>query len=145
MRQKTTASSMNVMRMWKMVLRLQGYSRGVLLLTELDAYVDASFAGDVHTRRSTTGYVFQWRCLALNLSIWQRRKKLCGLTNYYTSLAFKLHHQLQYIKIIRQRFYLLIILVITAGVSILIPENIMCVMLYSTVMCNLCMYRLRVR
>jgi hypothetical protein len=59
MRQKTTASSMNVMRMWKMVLRLQGYSRGVLLLTELDAYVDASFAEDVHTRRSTTGYVFQ--------------------------------------------------------------------------------------
>ena len=59
MRQKTTASSMNVMRMWKMVLRLQGYSRGVLLLTELDAYVDTSFAGDMHTRRSTTGYVFQ--------------------------------------------------------------------------------------
>ena len=27
--------------------------------TELDAYLDASFAEDVHTRRSTTGYVFQ--------------------------------------------------------------------------------------
>ena len=30
----------------------QGYSRGFLPLTELDAYVDASFAGDVDTRRS---------------------------------------------------------------------------------------------
>ena len=28
-------------------------------MTELDAYVDASFAGDVDTRRSTTGYVFK--------------------------------------------------------------------------------------
>ena len=37
----------------------QGYSRGFLPLTELDAYVDASFAGDVDTRRSTTGYVFK--------------------------------------------------------------------------------------
>jgi hypothetical protein len=55
MRRKTTASSMNVMGMRKMVLKLQGYSRRVLLLTELDAYVDASFAGDVYTRRSTTG------------------------------------------------------------------------------------------
>jgi hypothetical protein len=36
----------------------QGYSRGFLLLTELDAYVDDRFAGDVETRRSTTGYVF---------------------------------------------------------------------------------------
>jgi hypothetical protein len=36
----------------------QGYSRGFLPLTELDAYEDASFAGDVDTRRSTTGYVF---------------------------------------------------------------------------------------
>jgi hypothetical protein len=66
MRRKTTASSMNVMGMWKMVLRLQGYSRGVLLLTELDTYVDASFAGDVYTRRSTTGYVFKQRCQAFN-------------------------------------------------------------------------------
>ena len=37
----------------------QGYSREFFPLTELDAYVDASFAGDVDTRRSTTGYVFK--------------------------------------------------------------------------------------
>jgi Reverse transcriptase (RNA-dependent DNA polymerase) len=37
----------------------QGCSRGFLPLTELDAYVDASFAGDVDTRRSTTGYEFK--------------------------------------------------------------------------------------
>ena len=37
----------------------QGYSRGFLPLTELDAYVDANFAGDVDTRRSSTGYVFK--------------------------------------------------------------------------------------
>jgi hypothetical protein len=28
-------------------------------MTALDAYVDASFAGDVDTRRSTTSYVVQ--------------------------------------------------------------------------------------
>jgi hypothetical protein len=38
----------------------QGYSRRFLHLTELDAYVDASFAGDVDTRRSTTGYVLKF-------------------------------------------------------------------------------------
>ena len=32
---------------------------GDLPLTELDAFVDVSFAGDVDTRRSTTGYVFK--------------------------------------------------------------------------------------
>jgi hypothetical protein len=37
----------------------QGYSRGFLPLAELTAYVDASFAGDVDTRRSTTGYVLK--------------------------------------------------------------------------------------
>jgi hypothetical protein len=37
----------------------QEYSRRFLPLTELDAYVDASFAGDLNTRRSTTGYVFK--------------------------------------------------------------------------------------
>ena len=35
------------------------YSGGVLPLAELDAFVDASFAGDVDTRRSTTSYVFK--------------------------------------------------------------------------------------
>ena len=55
-----------------MVLRLQGYSRGVLLLTKLDAYVDAGFAGDVYTRRSTTGYVFK---ISGGPVSWQSRMK----------------------------------------------------------------------
>ena len=37
----------------------EGYLRGVLPLAELDAFVDANFAGDVNTSRSTTGYVFK--------------------------------------------------------------------------------------
>jgi hypothetical protein len=48
----------------------QGYSRGFLPLTELDAYVDASFSGDVDTRRSTTGYVFK---ISGGPVSWQRR------------------------------------------------------------------------
>jgi hypothetical protein len=57
---------------WKALLRVlgylyattdgidvQGYSRGFLPMTESDAYVDACFAGDVDTRRSTTDYVVQ--------------------------------------------------------------------------------------
>lgn len=36
----------------------------------LEGYLDADFAGDVETRRSTTGYVFM---LANNPVTWQRK------------------------------------------------------------------------
>jgi hypothetical protein len=137
---------------------LEGYYHWLL-----DAFVNASFVGDVDTRRSTTGYVFKisgrsvsWQSRMQTLVAlssneadrWQQvqlRRKLCGSTCYYTSLSPDFQDQLQYIKIIRQRFYLLIILVITVGVSILISVNVLCVMLYLTVMCSLCMYRLLFR
>ena len=37
----------------------RGYARGVLPFTTMDGFVDASYAGDVDTRRSTTGYMFK--------------------------------------------------------------------------------------
>ena len=37
----------------------RGYTWGVLPFTTMDGFVDASYAGDVHTRRSTTGYLFK--------------------------------------------------------------------------------------
>jgi len=39
---------------------VRGYARGILpQLSDFQCYVDASFAGDVDTRRSTTGYIFK--------------------------------------------------------------------------------------
>ena len=37
----------------------RGYSRGTLPFTTMDGFVDASYAGDADTRRSTTGYLVQ--------------------------------------------------------------------------------------
>ena len=39
---------------------VRGYARGILpQLSDFKCYVDASFAGDVDTSRSTTGYIFK--------------------------------------------------------------------------------------
>jgi spore germination protein YaaH len=53
----------------------QGYSRENLPMTKSDAYVDASFAGDVDTHRSTTGYVFK---ISGGPVSWQSHMQTCG-------------------------------------------------------------------
>ena len=48
-----------------------GYSRGILpQVSDFKCYVDASFAADLDTRRSTTGYVFK---IAGGSVSWQSR------------------------------------------------------------------------
>ena len=50
-----------------------GYSRGILpQISDFNCYVDASFAADLNTRRSTTGYVFK---IAGGPVSWQSRMK----------------------------------------------------------------------
>ena len=85
-----------------------GFIRGILpRTTDLKCYVDASFASDEDTRRSTTGYVFKIsggpvshgrvecrhrsRYQVWSKSIWQRvqqHRRPSGLIDYWRSLDF---------------------------------------------------------
>jgi hypothetical protein len=95
--------------------------------------VDASFAADLDTRRSTTGYVFK-------IASWQSRMQTsvalssmeseymaasaAAQEDYWRRWDFVLRNLSYYMKTTKQQYYFQTILVIIGDQSTLTPENI---------------------
>ena len=105
-------------------------------MSDFKCYVDASFAADLNTKRSTTGYVFK---IAGGSVTWQSRMQtsvaLSSMESDYMAAsaaaqeAIWLNRLLEEVgfrskKTTKQPYYFQIILVIIGGQSILTPENI---------------------
>ena len=113
----------------------------MLQVSDFKFYVDASFAADLDTRRSTTGYVFK---IAGGPLSWQSRMQtsvaLSSMESEYMAasaavqeaiwlnrlleeMGFHTRNLSYYMKTTKQPYYFQIILVIIGDQSILTPEN----------------------